>query len=272
MNSQMLFGIHTIAWGERVDLDTMLSEIKEAGYQGAELFQHPDVFSGGIDAVVRAFQRHDLTLIGTCAGSFRERIDLVREYSKMHAKPINDPTTPYIYIDEWYPGLAEKALQDGFRLALHPHMYMAVQTLKEADDFLTKHPRLLFLPDTAHLTIAGEDSPRRNDSQLKGDSTALVAAIRTRWSRLAAVHLKDWREEVGRSYQFYGDGFCPFGQGNVRLKEVIELLWRKQYRRWIVVEHDRAENPKELAGDSLKWILPHLPPSYQPKAMGAEHA
>ena len=259
----MLLGIHTIAWGERVDLDEMLFQIRSAGYQGAELFQHPDTFEGGIESVICAFRRHKIQLIGTCAGSFKERMALVRAYSKMLAIPISDPITPYIYIDEWYPQQAEKALEDGFRLALHPHMYMAVQTLKEADFYLEKHPRLLFLPDTAHLTIAGEDSPRRSNSQSLAGSTALVSAIRDRWKRLAAIHLKDWSEEVGRSYQFYADGFCRFGHGNVKLKEILELLWTKQYDGWIVVEHDRAENPVDLAEDSREWILSKLPPSYR---------
>ena len=254
----MLLGIHTIAWGESVDLDEMLSQIKSAGYQGAELFQHPDMFAGGNETVIDAFRDHGIQLIGTCAGSFREKMELVRAYCKKPAIPISDPQAPYIYMDEWYPKLAEQALDEGFRLALHPHMYMAVQTLKEADFYLEKHPRLLFLPDTAHLTIAGEDSP---DSQ--GRSIALVTAIRARWKRLAAVHLKDWSAEVGRSYQFYAHGFCPFGKGDVKLKEILELFWTKVFHGWIVVEQDRTGTPRQSAIESREWILKQLPPSYQ---------
>ena len=263
----MLLGIHTIAWGESVDLDEMLFQIKSAGYQGAELFQHPDMFSGGNETVIDAFRDHGIQLIGTCAGSFREKMELVRDYCRKLAIRISDSQAPYIYIDDWDPKLAEQALDEGFRLALHPHMYMAVQTLKEVDFYLVKYPRLLFLPDTAHLTIAGEDSP---DSQ--GRSIALVTAIRDRWKRLAAVHLKDWSAEVGRSYQFYAAGFCSFGKGDVKLKEVLELLWSKQFQGWIVVEQDRTGDPFQLAIQSRKWILEQLPPQYQVHFPQVSHA
>lgn len=240
----MRLAIHSIAWGHTRDLRGMLREIKAAGYSGVEFFQHPDDL-GGAEAVLKMCKAENVEIVGTCAGSWDQRLKFVEAWSDFHKIPVSDGRCPYIYVDDWDESLGATALQQGFRVALHPHMYTSCQTMREADVILAKHPSLLFLPDTAHISIAG-DNP--------------VSAIEKHWSRLAGIHLKGWYSDVGRSYQFYARGFCELGHGTVFLKDVLSLLTKRWLTCWIVVEQDRAENAVQSATASLNWLRDYLPP------------
>lgn len=238
------FAVHSIAWKRR-PLDEILREIKSAGYSGVELFQHPKEL-GGARAIVEAFAKSGLHLVGIATGSFGERCNLVREIASIRAVPVDDPTLPYIYVDEWRDDdhRFTDALDEGLRLGLHPHMYKPVQTMHEAERILNANPRLGFLPDTAHLQIAGDDP---------------ADAIRKYASRLVAVHLKAWREDVGRSYHFYARGFCELGEGNVDLVErTLDALLKVRFAGWLVVEQDLTTHPAASAVRSLEWLTRRL--------------
>ena len=241
------FAIQTIAWGD-ASLDKIMRDVGAVGYDGIELFQHPEEL-GGMARIVEACRDMrvmgkgmHVQLVGLSAGSFKERCTLVKEYCTLAGIQLNDQhKAPYVYCDEWKtsdPQFA-RALQDGVRVALHPHMYKPVQTLREADEILTANPFLKFLPDTAHLTIAGDDP---------------VEAIRKFATKLAAVHIKDWREEVGRSFHFYARGFCELGEGHIAFDAVLDELARKSYQGWYVVEQDTTSTPRESIEKNLNWL------------------
>lgn len=239
------FAVQSIAWGHQ-SLDVILREAKAAGYCGLELFQHPGDL-GGPRAIHDAFVRADLHLVGVTCGSFDERCVLVREIAKLRHVGVGHPLMPYVYTDEWRDAAPrfQDALAEGFRVALHPHMYKPVQTMAEAEAILARHPNLSFLPDTAHLKIAGDDA---------------VEAVVKHFSRIEAIHLKDWREDVGRSYQFYARGFCEMGEGNVDLAGVLGAAFRETARersdttRWVVIEQDRTSDPFASAKRSFDWL------------------
>ena len=232
------YAVHTISWGSE-SLDTIVREVKAAGYAGAELFQHPQEL-GGAGAIERAFRTHGVALVGIAAGSFHERCRLVGEIAAIRGVPLSDPNLPYVYCDEWREEASFKeAVAAGLRVALHPHMYRPVQNLQEAELFLANNPALLFLPDTAHLQVAGHDP---------------ALAIRRFAGRLAAVHLKSWREDVGRSFHFYARGFCELGRGDVDVYAVLEELCRQMFAGWLVVELDSTSTPLRSAESSLAWL------------------
>ena len=162
------YAINTISW-EHLPLEKILSEAKAAGFGGIELFQHPDEWDDlnlpvhaegrdGITKLLRLCDEFELELIGVCSGSFSERCRLVKDIAESRNVPLAAPDLPYVYVDEWRqsdPRFAN-AIAAGYRLALHPHMYKPVQTLREAEEVLKLNPLLRFIPDTAHLTIAGD--------------------------------------------------------------------------------------------------------------------
>lgn len=223
---------------------TVLREVRQAGFSGIELFQHP-CGEGGAARVYRELEQHNLKCIGISSGSFEQRCAFAREYSALVRQEHPDGEIPYVYVDDWREGDRRftDAVSEGLRLAIHPHMYKPVQTLKEAETLLDKYPEILFLPDSAHMTIAGDDP---------------VAAIRQHTKRIDAVHLKDWRENVGRSYQFYARGFCELGHGDVRLEGVLNSLLHMGFSGWIVVELDWTTNPLASARQSMQWLQARL--------------
>ena len=241
------FAIQTIAWGN-ASLDDIMRDVVAVGYDGIELFQHPEEL-GGMSRIVEACRDTrvmgkgtHVQLVGLSAGSFKERCALVKEYCALTGIRTNDQhEAPYVYCDEWKSSDLQfaRALREGVRVALHPNMYKPVQTLREADEILTANPFLLFLPDTAHLTIAGDDP---------------VDAIRWYATRLAAVHIKDWREEVGRSFHFYARGFCELGEGLIAFDAILDELARKSYQGWYVVEQDTTSTPRQSIEKNLMWL------------------
>lgn len=234
------FAIQTIAW-VNTSLEEILRDVTSAGYEGIELFQRDEEL-GGMDRLVEACRDHQIKIVGMCGGSFIERCEQVRKYCDKTGIRVNDQkNAPYVYCDEWKASDTKfaQALKSGLRIALHPHMYKPVQTMREADQILKANPFLLFLPDTAHLTIAGDDP---------------VEAIRRYSTRLAAVHVKDWKEHVGRSFHFYARGFCELDQGNVPLDKVLNILAEGRHRGWIVIEQDTTPTPFESTKRSLDWL------------------
>lgn len=252
----MRVAIQTISWGARVvDVGRMLREIKEAGYAGVEFYQHPHEL-GTADELYQTLHGLGLRCIGIAGGSLQEKIDFVQRYTaaervafvlsfaaksgglKYQPSPPRD-NQPYIYLDTWEGQSADNALRIGMTLALHPHMFKQIQTTADVDHYLDKHPGLRFLPDTAHLTVAGED---------------VKTVIDNHYGRIEAIHLKDWTAEYGRAYQFYGRGFVELGQGDVLLEDVIKYLKQRNFMKWIVVEQDATRNPLRSAATSRQWL------------------
>ncbi len=245
-------GVHTIVWGEScTDLDKILREAKDAGYSGIELFQNPASFLRGEANVTQqqfleSLKQYDIELLGMCFGSFEDRVAFVEGMAKILGLEPNDRTLPYIYTDQWGPECVA-AMEKGLRVAIHPHMYQPIQTIQEAEEYLKLYPKCELLPDTAHMTIAGED---------------LAKVIKEWSSRCAAIHLKDWQSNVGRSYQFYARGFCGLGEGIVKWDDLLNFIGIQSYRpggMWLVVDQDRSSTPRESMKASNDWVRKNFP-------------
>jgi sugar phosphate isomerase/epimerase len=231
----------------------MFEQIKEANYEGVEIFQHPEDL-GSAEQLHTLLTSLNLTFLGLAGGSLAEKIKFIRTFffceqratvrgarsgaGSQSPRPLSN-YQPYAYVDEWDCQRSQDTLQDGYVLALHPHMFRSVQTVQEAEAWLAQHPRLRFLPDTAHLTVAGED---------------VVEVLERNFDRIDAIHLKDWTAEFGRAYQFYSRGFVELGRGDVRLNEILRYLKDRDYRGWLVVEQDSSEAPSESAFESREWL------------------
>lgn len=249
----MNIGFQTISFGRRLEHggQKMLEVIKKAGYMGVEIAQHPNEFSSA-EQLYRHLKGLKLKLIGLAGGSLSERsrflgqlIDaenrgLASEKGRIKKVVRFDLAHPYIYVDTWDDVQCAGLIAQGYTLAFHPHMFKPVQTAQEAQRLLSHHPNLQFLPDSAHLTVAGED---------------VLEVIDENLDRIIAIHLKDWTSEFGRSYQFYSKGFgIEFGEGDVPLKGIVELLKRRKYNKWLIVEQDVADNPEEAANLCRNWL------------------
>lgn len=243
----MRLAIHSIMWPSKISLHELLHVTKRIGYEGVELFQNPRSLGSAAD-VYRAVRRYNLTLVGMSGGAFQDRLEFVRQYAQVLGTRLDDPDTPYVYLDEAITPVVRAALDERFKVALHAHMYKPIQTTDEAATILNQNPRLRFLPDSAHLTIAGDDP------------TAAIDRFR---HCIDVAHIKDWRENAGRSYQFYARGFCKLGDGDVDLRAFLIALNKVRFfaRRntWLVVEQDSSPHPEADARASHDWLTTYLP-------------
>lgn len=121
----------------------------------------------------------------------------------------------------------------GLALALHPHVGTLVQTAADVERVLaTSEVGWCF--DSGHLLIGGVDP---------------AAFVRDHAERIVHVHLKDVDAalagrvragELSLVAATQAGLFRPLGQGDSRIEEVVGLLDRHGYERWLVLEQDTA--------------------------------
>lgn len=235
----MHLGIQTITWGMTdVDIPQMLEVIRSCGYTGAEFAQAPDALG-----TPKEFRQMlgGLEFLGLAGGSLPERIKFVTEFEQVAAPS----RRPYVYLDEWDEEAEELVRTRDVVFGIHPHMFKPIQTAKDAEDLLSEYTaeRVRLLPDTSHLTIAGEN---------------LVDVLSRNLGRIDVVHLKDWTPEFGRAYQFYSRGFVGLGEGKVPLTDVLGSLRLKSFSGWLVAEQDAAEDPVESARKNMAWLRKNI--------------
>ena len=256
----MRFAFQTVIWGCRIhDLELVLDILAACGYQGVEFSQRPEQIcvrdptfpdSGrqvrDIDELLHLLQVNgrNLTLVGLAGGTLRERMD----FCGPRFRP------EYLYIEEWDEAAEEAvSMPNPFRLALHPHWFMRVQRVSEAqqilDTYVETHPQdpesrnLGLLPDSAHLYIAGDDPAQ---------------AIANFSDHLVAVHLKDWSPGYGRYSHRYAHGFVSLGEGIVDVDGVLKQLDEIRFTGWVVVEQDATNStPGQSALYSAQWLAEH---------------
>lgn len=226
----MKFAFQTICWSHWVKTHhwpQLFQSIKAAGFDGVEVFQHPDDlpdwyrFQGLAESC-------GLKILGLTGGSVGQRARYLRRggFRQLGEEP-------YLSIERWEEE-AESAYQADFRLALQYNHLSALPSPSDALDLLNRWPKLKWLPDTAHLFIGQQNNGRLQELLLQ------------HLDRTVAVHLKDWKASYGRFSHRYARGFCVIGQGQIKIKELVKRLNKGGYHEWYVVELDyAASNPDD---------------------------
>jgi inosose dehydratase len=148
-----------------------------------------------------------------------------------------------------------KAVKDkyGMRTVFHHHCGGYVETPNEVAKLMElTDPTLLGLClDMGHFAFGGGDP---------------VEALEKYYSRIWHVHFKDFDPKVGRAaiennYDYFKsveEGvFCELGQGNVDFQSTVNILNKKGFDGWIVVEQDVLPgmgSPKKCADNNRKYI------------------
>jgi inosose dehydratase len=142
------------------------------------------------------------------------------------------------HMAEHLDAVAELVDAKGLTLALHPHIGALVEREEDIERVLANSAVALCL-DTGHLTIAGADP---------------VELARRHAERIAHVHLKDVSFELaervrsGELSLLEGTRrglFRPLGDGDADIAEVVGLLDRHGYERWLVLEQDTTITGEE---------------------------
>jgi inosose dehydratase len=136
---------------------------------------------------------------------------------------------------------AEICRGEGFEPVLHPHAGTYVETADEIARVMDRlDPSLVGLClDTGHFRFGGADPVRA-----ASDYRELIRH----------VHVKDCRTTVMDEVKAEGETleealrrgvFCPLGEGDSQIDDVIEALRRNQYEGWLVIEQDQFLRPSD---------------------------
>jgi inosose dehydratase len=249
MTHALRFAYSTINWTTKPDLVTMFKDIKKAGWDAVELFDHsldwlgppdylrsilgglrPAIFFGGIevpsnpDALTIHKRRMDYAalfgaeqygLVG--GGRLRVRPPTMDEYKDLAAS-----------CEE----LAIYGADKGIELAYHPHVGCTIETEDEIDLLLNETLKTKLCLDVSHIGLVNEDS---------------VAHLRKYKDRIGYIHLKDWA--AGK--------FVEIGRGSIGLDfgAILAELVAQQYRGWVVVEQSSSTiSPYESARINAEHI------------------
>jgi myo-inosose-2 dehydratase len=273
-----LVGANPIIWSNDdfddlagdVPLDTILREMREAGFAGAELGH---AFPRAAGALAEALARHRLRLVSgwhstylaeqpfaTEAARFRNHLNLLKTLgariaivaectrcihgNRNAALSFGQSPAPALSDAEWdrlsdgLARLAEVAAEEEMLIAYHHHMGTVVQRENELERLLESVPAVRLLLDPGHLAFAGIDP---------------VAVASRHAMRIAHVHLKSVRSDVvarvrQERWSFYravANGvFTVAGQGSVDFPAIFRILAAADYRGWLVVEAE--EDPVKV--------------------------
>ncbi len=286
-----LVGINPIMWsnddfqelGGSTPLERCLSDIRAAGYLGAELGHK---FPRSASALAAALETHDLRLVSGWHSTYLATRDFAEEQVtfQQHLRLLRalgasvfivaecsdrtypDPDLPLGFgndrprLDEtgWkqltagLKALVPRCVEAGMKLVYHHHMGTVIQTAGELDRLLNEVPELYLLLDPGHLAFAGIDpvttartyASRIGHVHLKNVRPGVVEkARRERWSFCKAV-----REGV---FTIAGDGHPP-SDGSVDFSTIFEVLRETDYRGWLVVEAEEDPLKAEPASKAKR--------------------
>jgi inosose dehydratase len=132
----------------------------------------------------------------------------------------------------------EQVASHGLTVALHPHAGSVIETGAQIERILADSEVPVCL-DSGHLAIGGADP---------------VEFVRRHADRIVHVHLKDvdaaLAEQVGSGALSLVEAtrramFRPLGRGDVAIDEVVRMLDRHGYERWLVLEQDTTLTGEE---------------------------
>lgn len=270
LHPDCLVGANPIIWSNDdfdelagdIPLDTILREMRAAGFAGSELghayprtpaalaaalgHHHLRLVSGWhstylatreLAAEVDTFRAH-LNLLKTLGA----RVAIVAECSHcLHGTrdaALGFGTADRRALDEaeWsrfvagLKHLCAVAATEEMRVVYHHHMGTVIQTEAELDRLLADVPALFLLLDPGHLAFAGVDP---------------VAVAQRHAARIAHVHLKSVRPAVAERVRREGWSFCRAvtegvftipGDGCVDFPALFGILASVDYRGWLVAE------------------------------------
>jgi inosose dehydratase len=248
-------------WGRQLEPERVLAEMASLGLAATELGP-VGYLSLDADRVRALLDRFELRLVGgfvplalhtpslDSARELLERVvpllaELGAEVLTVAAVMDGDWTKPEPLGDgEWsrmaqnLERVEELAAGHGVTAALHPHAGSLVETSSQIERVLAESDTKVCL-DTGHFAIGGADP---------------ADFVRRHGDRIVHVHLKDvdagLAEEVRAGARSLVDAtkrglFRPLGRGDASIGDVVGLLDRRGYERWLVLEQDTTITGEE---------------------------
>lgn len=278
LHRDCLVGANPIIWSNDdfnelagdVPLDTILAEMRAAGFAGSELGH---AYPRQPAPLAEALGRHHLRLVSGWHStylasrpladeeqSFRAHLNLLKTLgarvaimaectccihgTREASLGFSPDNTPRLTEAEWprltagLSQLARIAAEEEMRVVYHHHMGTVIQLEEDLERLLAEVPAISLLLDPGHLAFAGIDP---------------VAVARRHAARIGHVHLKSVRPEVADAVRREGWSFCRAvgsgvftipGDGCVDFPAIFAILAAADYRGWLVAEAE--EDPVKV--------------------------
>lgn len=224
------------------DVETLLREVKEAGYDGVELGGTAERL-GPADRLKERLAAHGLEVpawaVSVTANpwppnteQYRRSMDYAAEMDRKilmccggflgEGGRRNTFDDDYKLFAENLRAAQEYASQYGQTIAYHPHRGCIVETVEEVDRLFRFEPNVMLCPDTGHLVSVRADP---------------VELIRKYADKILHTHVKDFDVETHE--------FAELGRGNAGqdFAGIFAALKDIGYDTWLVVERDNPPMP-----------------------------
>jgi inosose dehydratase len=275
----MQIACSSITWSRNTPREQVLSEIAQAGYEGAPAGPRPGQTA---QDVVELYARHGLKPApGYLDASFwepeqetdiLERAQLLAAFSQgigctelyvaaggfdayvtsrgMTRRQVSGKVAPedamsdaeYAQFAETLNKVGEITLQRGVKSCFHNHVGSTIETREEIDRLfsLVDRDRVFQGPDIGHLAWAGADPV-----QFCRDYANSIVSIHLK--DIDPVVLKQGVEENWAYGTFSERGiFSELGEGFVDFPAIFGILEGAGYGGWVIVETDRTTKPSAL--------------------------
>jgi inosose dehydratase len=248
-------------WGRTLQPERVLAEMASLGLAATEMGP-VGYLPRGVDELRSLLDGHGLGLVGAFVPLVLHEPSLGQAHTVLDevlpvtaaldgevvvAAAVTDAAwAPRVPLDDadWsrlahnFDELCGRVSTSGLKLALHPHAGTLVETAEDIDAVLA-HGEVDWCLDTGHLAIGGADPV---------EFTARNA------DRIVHVHLKDVRMDLAARVRTGELSlveatrrglFRPLGEGDASIDEVVGLLDRNGYERWLVLEQDTTLTGEE---------------------------
>ncbi len=244
------FAYSTINWSTRPDLQSMFADIRAAGWQAVERFEHsldgrgtPDALRGQLGGrrVATAMSGLELPIDPVAITIQKQRIDHLALFggscyglvggTRLRMRP---PTSAeYAALAGACEELAVYAAERGIEIGYHPHTGCTIETSEEIERLLNQTRLTRLCLDSSHIALVEEDP---------------VTTIRHFAGRLSYIHVKEWA---------YGK-FVELGRGRLPILDhaaFFAALEEMRYTGWVVVENSRSDiSPAESARVNAAFV------------------
>ncbi len=286
-------GIHPINWsnddfhelGGNISLETCLSQMQKAGFEGTELGNKFPKDSKTLNSTLKNYQLelisgwHSTFVVSQSIESQIESLDKHIKFLKqagssvvilaectraIHGIPrasLEFGEFDWLTVTEWeklYRGLdrlARFSLDQGMKPVYHHHMGTVVQTKTHVRSLMNNTKHLQLLLDTGHFMVAGCD-PLEIYDEFKDRITHIhTKNIRPSVREVALKNHWDFKTSVSRGI------FTVPGDGGMDYLPLFERLRRDQYKGWLVVEAEqdpKIANPLEYAKIAREYFFRNL--------------
>ncbi len=146
--------------------------------------------------------------------------------------------------------VGKRTMEAGIKFAFHPHAWTLVERQPELDMVMEMtDPKYVYLVlDTGHATLGGIDP---------------VAALRTYYSRVASVHLKDAEAKYSTTRGWRGPApsedehkavnlYKRLGSGGVDFPTFFAELRKRNYDGWVTMDFDMPRPGEGTVEDDMK--------------------